>query len=357
MTRERRHGVRLDVEAVSLADVADSCQQAGVGHAAQSPWLRAQPIQRLSSFLRRTVRWKLIPQVSLAGLKFSVRNGISTSSVHPISLREARPVQMPSHWRLLTLPAPCSAVAHQPRRVHLEVVGRARIEIGVDRPDEAVVRGQRLVAAPLIAEPRVGVGVETRDADSRDCCRRTRSEPRSARSPACRCRDPAGRNRRLVARASRPRHPVVRRARSIRRWSCALPRSSGARSSDGAVSFCATDGAWATAAGAGDGCCARAGAGTRNMASSHIRTRCSDLRGLRRSESKAARVGLPLKRTEKRPAPDVDERSTHRARQRVDFSSAYTCRTNRSPVVPTSWTLASRSAVTLAATTSSSLFP
>ena len=29
----------------------------------RSPWLRAQPVQMLSSFLRRTVRWKLMPHV------------------------------------------------------------------------------------------------------------------------------------------------------------------------------------------------------------------------------------------------------------------------------------------------------
>ena len=51
-----------------------------------SPWLRAHPIQMLSSFLRRTVRWKLNPHVSLLGSKLSVRKGISISIVQPISL-------------------------------------------------------------------------------------------------------------------------------------------------------------------------------------------------------------------------------------------------------------------------------
>ena len=66
----------------------------------RNPWLRAQPIQMLSSFLRRTVRWKLIPHLSLFGSKFSVRNGISISIVQPSSLCRTRAFQMPSHARL-----------------------------------------------------------------------------------------------------------------------------------------------------------------------------------------------------------------------------------------------------------------
>ena len=46
------------------------------------PWLRAQPVQMLFSFLRESVREMLMPHVSLFGLKFSVRNGISTSKLH-----------------------------------------------------------------------------------------------------------------------------------------------------------------------------------------------------------------------------------------------------------------------------------
>jgi hypothetical protein len=58
--------------------------------------------------LRRTVRWKLMPHPSAFGSKLSVLNGISISSVHPMSLRSALPVQMPSHCRLLKF-APRSA--------------------------------------------------------------------------------------------------------------------------------------------------------------------------------------------------------------------------------------------------------
>ena len=51
-----------------------------------SPWFRGHPIQMLSSFFRRTVRWKLNPHVSLLGSKLSVLKGISISIVQPISL-------------------------------------------------------------------------------------------------------------------------------------------------------------------------------------------------------------------------------------------------------------------------------
>jgi hypothetical protein len=39
------------------------------------------------SFLRESVRERLKPHVSLLGLKFSVRNGISTSKLHPVLVR------------------------------------------------------------------------------------------------------------------------------------------------------------------------------------------------------------------------------------------------------------------------------
>src|SRR5262245_48466989 len=80
----------------------------------RSPWLRAHPIHRLSSFFRRTVPRKLIPQGSLVGLKFSVRNGLSLSIVQPTSPLCPPAFQMPSHCRLLLSADPCSASAIRP---------------------------------------------------------------------------------------------------------------------------------------------------------------------------------------------------------------------------------------------------
>jgi hypothetical protein len=80
----------------------------------RKPWLRAHPIHNVSSFFLRTVRWKLMPQASLVGLKFNVRNGISTSIVQPMSLRVTRAFQIPSHCRLLTSADPCRASAMRP---------------------------------------------------------------------------------------------------------------------------------------------------------------------------------------------------------------------------------------------------
>ena len=126
----------------------------------RSPWLRAHPIQMLSSFLRRTVRWKLMPQVSLFGSKFSVRNGISISIVQPISLRSDARVPDAVPLPVVAVDAE-ERIGHQPRRVHLEEVAGPRVEEGVDRPHEAVVGAEELVAAALEPEPLVGLGVET----------------------------------------------------------------------------------------------------------------------------------------------------------------------------------------------------
>jgi hypothetical protein len=66
----------------------------------------------LFSFLRESVRDTLIPHVSLFGLKFSVRNGISTSKLHPVLLRWTRSFQIPSHCRFWPLvPISASAIA------------------------------------------------------------------------------------------------------------------------------------------------------------------------------------------------------------------------------------------------------
>jgi hypothetical protein len=57
----------------------------------------------LFSFFRDSVRDMLMPQLSLFGLKFSVRNGIWTSTLQPVSLRCTRSSQMPSHCRFWPL--------------------------------------------------------------------------------------------------------------------------------------------------------------------------------------------------------------------------------------------------------------
>jgi hypothetical protein len=117
----------------------------------------------LSSFLRRTVRWKLMPQVSLFGSKLSVRKGISISIVQPISL-----------WRHAGVPDAVPravhavdaehGVGHEARRVHLEEITGAFIEEGIDAPHETIVGRQELVAAALIAQPLVRFGVVRSDA-------------------------------------------------------------------------------------------------------------------------------------------------------------------------------------------------
>src|SRR6185436_1323124 len=55
-------------------------------------------------------------------------------------------------------------IGHEPGRVHLEEIPGTLIEEGVDAPHETIVGRQELVAAALIAQPLVGLGVERRDA-------------------------------------------------------------------------------------------------------------------------------------------------------------------------------------------------
>jgi hypothetical protein len=100
----------------------------------------------LTSLLRCSVRSMLKPQVSLFGLKLNVRNGSSTSSVQPVSIRRARPVQMPS-------------VGHRAFGIHLEEIAGAGVEKGVDRPPDLVVGAERLIAATLLADDRIRLGV------------------------------------------------------------------------------------------------------------------------------------------------------------------------------------------------------
>ena len=71
-----------------------------------SPSSRSQPVHRLSSFLRFTVRWKLAPHAVLPGEKFTVLNGISISAVQPMLVRRTRAIQMPSHDLFMPPPKP-----------------------------------------------------------------------------------------------------------------------------------------------------------------------------------------------------------------------------------------------------------
>ena len=50
------------------------------------------------SFLRESVRERLKPHVSLLGLKFSVRNGISTSKLHPVGQQDMFAGQTVNLW-------------------------------------------------------------------------------------------------------------------------------------------------------------------------------------------------------------------------------------------------------------------
>jgi hypothetical protein len=103
----------------------------------------------LFSFLRDNVRDTLMPQVSLFGLKFSVRNGISTSKLHPVLLRCTRSFQMPSHWRFWPF-VPHQRVGHRPRWIGLEEIAGAPVEECVDGPLDLVVLLQEFVAALLV---------------------------------------------------------------------------------------------------------------------------------------------------------------------------------------------------------------
>ena len=118
----------------------------------------------LVSFFRCTVRSKFIPHVSLSGLKFSVRNGISTSTVHPISLRWTRSVQTPSHARFWPFDTH-ERVGHVAERIRLEEVAGAGVEEGVDGPPDLVVRGKPLVPPALVGDPPVRLGVVRGHAD------------------------------------------------------------------------------------------------------------------------------------------------------------------------------------------------
>src|SRR3989304_10063294 len=79
----------------------------------RSPSLRTQPVHSVSSFLRRLVGWKFTPQAGALGSKLRVRNGISISIVHPISLLRVLAYQIPSQARaellLLLLPSAVSS--------------------------------------------------------------------------------------------------------------------------------------------------------------------------------------------------------------------------------------------------------
>jgi hypothetical protein len=59
---------------------------------------------------------------------------------------------------------PEERIRHQSRGIHLEEITGAAVEKGVDRPHEAVVRVEPLVAPALVANPLVGLRVEARDA-------------------------------------------------------------------------------------------------------------------------------------------------------------------------------------------------
>ena len=63
-----------------------------------APYVRRQPDQRSSSFLRRMKRLKLMPQItSRDRMKFKVEKGMAIVAVHPSLVIRASDVHTPSH--------------------------------------------------------------------------------------------------------------------------------------------------------------------------------------------------------------------------------------------------------------------
>ena len=189
-----------------------------------NPWLRRWPDQTSSSFLRRTVRWKLMPHVSDDSSKLSVRNGMRISADQPNGPRAVRASQTPSQALLTPRVARVAhqAVAHQAGRVGLEVVRRAAVQERVENQHEAVVGVQLLIALPLVAEyPRRG-RCRAAARRCRGCPHRRPRAPRSARSAAGPRPAPAAGSRPRPARAART--PRRRRPSSATRSDASQPR-------------------------------------------------------------------------------------------------------------------------------------
>ena len=108
-----------------------------------------------------------------------VRNGISISAVQPRSWRlHARQPDAVPRAALRDAEAEAGiaataaaggrhqqAVAHRARRVDLEEVAAALVEVRIERPHEAIVAGERAVAHHLVAEQAIGIGIEAVDAE------------------------------------------------------------------------------------------------------------------------------------------------------------------------------------------------
>ncbi len=149
--------VRLDVDAESLADVADSGDVAGIRHALQALVARpAHPDARFVLALNRPFevhppRIALGVEVDGAERELDLDRPADLTAVHA---DRPDPVPRPvlaarSHQR----------VGHVSEWIGLEEVAAAGVEEGVDGPPNLVVGGQALVPPALIGDPLVGLGV------------------------------------------------------------------------------------------------------------------------------------------------------------------------------------------------------
>ena len=108
------------------------------------------------------------------------------------------------------------AIAHRARRVDLEEVSRPPVEKRIDRPHEAIVRRERLVALHLVAQQLSRLGIEAGDAENDPVLVEDESGPRFSRSPVRRCRGRAGESPSRARPSATPPRRVRRRGRSIR---------------------------------------------------------------------------------------------------------------------------------------------
>ena len=184
-----------------------------------------QPVHRLSSFLRLTVRWKFAPHAGASGSKFSVLKGISISADQPRLVRRTRASQMPSHALFVVVAAGRprdQAIAHRARRVDLEEVARPPVEKRIDRPHEAIVRRERLIALHLVAQQLARLRIETGDAENDPVLVEDDPDLGSLGRRLRRCRGRAGESRSPAPPSATPPRRGRRRGRSIR------PRPAGA---------------------------------------------------------------------------------------------------------------------------------
>ena len=155
--------VGLDVEAEPLRDVADAGDVPGVGHAPQA--LVARPPHPDRVFV-------LAPHRALEVHAPGVAVGVEVQRAER-DFDFERPPDVAAPGAGVPDAVPLAIVAdraeqrvgHEAGGIHLEEITRACVEEGVDRPHEPIVRGQPLIASPLIPEPPIRFRVEGGDAE------------------------------------------------------------------------------------------------------------------------------------------------------------------------------------------------